>query len=921
MGCWGNFPQSGKVMLMLNSEKLAIHSLPEASTGALNSAAGSLASPLQRNSSAFRILQQQFAQNTSLAKLLTFNFLFITLLTASAPEICAQVLPPLVPSAAQIISSATPAPADSALPDSPEATLPELTPVAATENNTDVSVQADTQRKVGDIYYLDGNAVIYYRDYVLRADHIVYNDDTNEATAEGHLHLTGGRDHEDFTATHGTADIEQESGTFYDVLGSIGLVRPQHAPASTADNPFLINFVSDNLSELQPDSIFPASSNPFIITGRVVHKLAPYTYKIEGGSMTSCTLPHPDWQFTASQMAVDASKGSASNSIFHLLGAPLVYMPYVSHPVDSDSRQTGVLMPVISTSTTNGITLGEEFYWKINRSADLLVGLDYLSRRGWSPKFSLRFRGPGRDFLNFHYTGLFDRGYYPIVNNVPTYTNQGGEDATLTGRYAFNDHTYASGNIEYLSSYVYREAFSQNFLQATSSEVHSTLFVTREQNGTASSLLFDRFQSFENAAVSTDIIRILHLPSLDFSSVERPIGHSPFNWAVDAASTELQRHEPGFDTNGLMYRLDLHPRIYANVHWDGFTLQPRIGLRETFYSRSQLPPASVPKSLPTQQNTSINRLIVEGGFELRPPVVERTFLPGHADPDGASPHGTELKHTIEPFLKYNYVEGVDNFNNILRFDPVDIISDTSEMHYGLTQRLLMHQLAPHKCKVDETPRPGETLCRSSAQEWLSLTISQKYFFVTDFGGAIINHRRNVLDTSLDFTGIAFLTGPRNLSPVQSQLRLRTTSNTDLEWDLNYDTVNGRIATSNVFGDYRKGSWFAGVGDAHMDAPDEVLIQGQITHIADFNQIRMMLGYGGPQAHGLSAAANYGYDINQNVIEYSAIQTSYNSNCCGFSFEYRHYSLGSIRDENVYRFSITLNGIGTTGNLRRADRIY
>jgi LPS-assembly protein len=828
---------------------------------------------------------------------------------------------------AQVLT--TQVPADPALPDAPTASIPVLVPVLSTINNSPVGITADQQRKVGDLYYLDGNAVITYHDYVLSADHITYNSDTDLATAEGHLRLIGGIDDEDFTASHGSVNLDSNTGTLYDVSGSIGLTRAARTFDPTAYDPFRNNLITDNFTGVEPSDVFPAATNPILITGRVVHKLAPYSYQIEDGSMTSCMLPRPNWRISGNQMSLNNNQGSTKNAWFHFFSVPLVYLPYATHPVDSDSRQSGLLVPVISESTTNGLTLGEEFYWAISRNADMLVGVDYLSKRGWAQKFALQYRGVDRNFINFRYNGLLDRGFYQLINNINTYTNQGGEDATLDARRDLGPHTYAASSMEYLSSYVYREAFSESFLQSISSEVDSGAFLTHEQNGTAASIYLGRFQSFENATIPSDIIRILHTPSVEFSAVEQPLGHTPLNWAIDATAASLQRHEPGFDTAGLVQRVDIHPRIYGNLHWDGFSLVPEIGIRNTFYSRSQLPTTSQAgggTTLPVERDSSIDRKSFEASIEFRPPALERVYQLDNGPASSGFLHatglnGAELKHTIEPFLKYNFVGGVEHYNNILRFDPVDILSDTSELHYGLTQRLFLHRLTLHQCKPGETPLPGETLCRDTAQEWLNWTISGKYFFDTDFGGALIDHRRNVIDSSLDFTGVAFLTGPRNLSPVQSQLRIRTTERSDFEWDLNYDTVNSRVAASNVYADYRQNNWFAGAGDAHLNAPDEVLIAGAVSHIADFNQIRLMLGYGAPDKRGFGAAANYGYDINQNVIEYSAIQSSYNSNCCGLSFEYRHYSLGSIRDENVYRFSITLNGIGTTGNLRRADRIY
>ena len=48
-----------------------------------------------------------------------------------------------------------------------------------------------------------------------------------------------------------------------------------------------------------------------------------------------------------------------------------------------------------------------------------------------------------------------------------------------------------------------------------------------------------------------------------------------------------------------------------------------------------------------------------------------------------------MKHTIEPEVTYRYVAGIDNFLNVLRFDDVDVASDTNELEYGVTQRLFL----------------------------------------------------------------------------------------------------------------------------------------------------------------------------------------------------------------------------------------
>ena len=84
---------------------------------------------------------------------------------------------------------------------------------------------------------------------------------------------------------------------------------------------------------------------------------------------------------------------------------------------------------------------------------------------------------------------------------------------------------------------------------------------------------------------------------------------------------------------------------------------------------------------------------------------------------------------------------------------------------------------------------------------------------------------------------------------------------------------------------------------------------------------LLVGYGKPTKPGLSVAANAGLDLKQAQLQYGAIQTSYNWDCCGFSVEYRKYELGAVRNENAYRFNLTLANIGTAGNLKRAERLF
>jgi LPS-assembly protein len=77
------------------------------------------------------------------------------------------------------------------------------------------------------------------------------------------------------------------------------------------------------------------------------------------------------------------------------------------------------------------------------------------------------------------------------------------------------------------------------------------------------------------------------------------------------------------------------------------------------------------------------------------------------------------------------------------------------------------------------------------------------------------------------------------------------------------------------------------------------------------------GYGTPTKPRFGIAGNANLDLNLGTIQYEAIQSAYNWDCCGLSVEYGRYNLGAVRDESVWRYSITLKNIITAGNLNRA----
>ena len=810
---------------------------------------------------------------------------FITLLALCHPQLRGQGLTNGLPPA--INAPGSPA---APLPEDPgQEILPLAQPEAVPATGIPVELSADHQAWVSNIWTGTGRVEVHYRDYILHADKVVYNQSTSELEAEGHLQVAGGPSDLFVEATHGDMRLNMHTARFYNVSGSLGIGKTGRA-------------------------VVYSTPNPFLFSGRVLLQTGEGNYRIVDGTMTNCHLPRPDWELISRSIRLADGKASSTNTWFKFLGVPLFYLPYLRHPVDESGRESGLLIPNISNSSIKGFVVGEQVYLVINRSMDMVVGAEYYSKRGYAPNGDFRYKGPGIDHLAVRWNALFDRGVEQQVAATATapattqLVNQGGLDVVALGRKDFSAETRIAGNIEYLSSYVYRLVFNDNYSQAVSSEVQSGLSLTHAHNGFVPSASLDRFQTFASSVIG-DEARIIHLPSLRYDILDRPLGASPFYWGLGSSLSFLGRSEPNFHARNVG-RFDFYPHLSLPFGAGGWSVVPEVALRDTFYSISQIPDLTgINNGTPTISHESLNRADADVSVDVRPPALERNFTLGHWN--------RELRHVIEPEFTYRFVGGIGNREqNVLMADTTDIATDTNEIGFSLTQRFYLRSTGEQPCAPEDAQASGD--CLAKPREWASWQIAQKYFIDPSFGGALIPNRRNVFDATLDLTGVAFLTSPRNLGPIISRLRFEAIDNLRIQWDMDYDPRGGRIDASNLFAGYSLGRTTIGLGHSLLNAVDE---NGSTASTIQSQQFQPFLSIGKPSGAGFNLAVNSGYDFVQGELQYAGMQAVYNWNCCGLSFGYRRFALGSVRDETQWLYSFTLANFGSVGDIRRSNSVF
>ena len=386
-----------------------------------------------------------------------------------------------------------------------------------------------------------------------------------------------------------------------------------------------------------------------------------------------------------------------------------------------------------------------------------------------------------------------------------------------------------------------------------------------------------------------------NLPEARLGSVEQaPWKNAPVYFGFDAFAGVVYRSDQMNQTSNFVDRFEFAPRVTIPIHlgyWLGLTTS--AAFRTTSYGQSLDPAGNVSVA-------SIKRNTGEFTVELRPPTFERFFDRTSLKKDQTR---HRYKHTIEPALTYRYVTGVNRFADFIHFDSDATLTNTSELEYGITQRLF---------RKDGDGQP---------QELISWRIVQKHYFDPTFGGAIIDGQRNVFQALDSISPFAFAFGPRKWSPVLSDFKITPGGPYDLEQILQYDTQIQRLVTIGTLlkvKPYRE--FFVTTAFFRLnDNPSPVPITNFQQPLA--NQIRALVGYGSETRKGLNLITGVGYDFENKTLQNQLVQFSYNGNCCGLAVEYRRINLGQVRAENQFRIAFIIANIGTFGNLRHQEKIF
>jgi LPS-assembly protein len=743
-----------------------------------------------------------------------------------------------------------------------------------------------TQDIEGHVYKLRGSpgapAEIENSQMIFRADEIDFDQDSGDVRASGHVFFHNFERNMKMWAGHLTYNTDDETGKFYDVIGE---TRP-HIVA-------------------KPGML--TTNNPFHFEGEWAERIGA-KYVLHKGFITNCKMPQPWWRLRGKTFdIVPGERAIAHNSVFLVRKMPLFYAPFFYHSLEKEPRKSGFLIPLVGHSSRRGWMVHGGYFWAINRSYDLTYRGQYYTTRGLVNHVDFRGKPrPGTDYDVIVF-GVQDRGA-PNTGTPPQKFS--GVSLLGVGQSDLGKGWTARINVNYITSFRFRQEWSESYSDIIGSEIHSVGFVNKNWSSFTVNLIFARLQNFQSSEIAitnpgdqtshfvANAVTIRKLPEVEFTSRQRRIwDRLPFYFSFESSAGLLFRSEPifnadntaqidNFQTGQFMNRSSFSPRITGAFHWAGMHLVPSFGILETSYGEAQSPFLDRDHVV----GTNIVRSARDFSLELILPSLARVF-------DKKTVFGDKLKHVIEPRATYRYVTGIGtDFTRFIRFDENDLASNTNEVLLSVANRIYA--------------RRG-----NSVEEIFTWEVFQKRYFDPTFGGALVPGQRNVIGPSADLTAYAFLVGPRTTSPVVSVLRMSPISGLGVRWQADYDARSGGIVDSSLAIDYHFAKYFLSAGH------DMVHTDPAITAAA--NQFRARAGFGDPNHRGFNAGVEAIYDYRQGAIQYTTSQVTYNTDCCGLSVQFRSLNIGSnVGARSEFRMAFTVANISTPlGNLKKQDRMF
>ena len=399
------------------------------------------------------------------------------------------------------------------------------------------------------------------------------------------------------------------------------------------------------------------STDKFSLSGERINKLGANRFQAHWGEYSTCRDCPNSWSFQGEDVDLEI-EGYAylSNVTTKIKDAPTFWLPYLVVPIKT-KRQTGLLFPKLSLSSNNGAVYVQPFFWAINDSADLTLGLGTYARRGRRIEFEGRYALTPRSRAQINLYHLADSTF--SLGEIPADgLNRFALDIAQTQVLPFgieeklrltevSDNRYARDIGDGLPSDALDLPSTLSFSYA-SSDVSSFLTFNRYRNLLPSAPPFSPYQLTDK---DFDFTKVQLIPGAVVTSNDQflfnssiatglTVGVSNFTrgadfYDVDTNLQDLDAGQASYPIIRKATRVSITPSLYTTLRpFDKFALVPSLQYRGYFYSFNN-----------GVANLSRGYLLFQTDLSTQ---IERIY-------SSDDPLVPKSKHLIRPILNYSVI--------------------------------------------------------------------------------------------------------------------------------------------------------------------------------------------------------------------------------------------------------------------------
>lgn len=346
------------------------------------------------------------------------------------------------------------------------------------------------------------------------------------------------------------------------------------------------------------------------------------------GTYSTCQPEDRRWEVRAKRIDIDTEAGFAvaHDATLRIGRVPVLYLPWFRFPTD-DQRRTGLLMPMLSNSSRNGLDWRQPVYLNLAPNYDATLTPRLMTSRGLQLGAQFRYLVEGGQ-------GTVEAAYMP-------HDRLRDRSRAMFRYWAFQDVSpqwQARANLNWISDTRYLEDFSSSLDGLSQYSAYSEIGLYGHGRGWDAALSADRWQ-LADFTLTEAVLPYDRAPRA-WVHVDRPLA-GLLHWRLDAEAVRFWHPaRPGGA------RLDLKPGLSLPLEGDAWFLTPTLAYRYTTYelddalarqlgsrspSRGQ-PILSVDAGLFFDRETRIKgkdylQTIEPRLFYLRVPYADQTDMP------------------------------------------------------------------------------------------------------------------------------------------------------------------------------------------------------------------------------------------------------------------------------------------------------